>query len=63
MLVVVFLPVLLMLGRRGTISVGAPDVSQSTAFSLSSSLVLKVGMLFHFWINGEALLPTGLCLV
>ena len=51
---------LLMLGRReGVMGVSAPNESQSTASSSSSSSVLQVGMLSHFWINGEALLPTG----
>ena len=50
------LPVLLMIGRRGAIGVSTPDVSQSTASSSSLSLVFQVGMLSHFWINGEALL-------
>ena len=63
LLVVVSLPVLLMLGRRGAVGVGAPDLSQSTASSSSSSLVLQIGMLPHFWINGEVLFLTGLCLI
>ena len=62
LLVVVFLSVLLMLRRRGAMRVGT-DLSQSTTSSSSLSSVLQVGMLWHFWINGEALLPTGLCLI
>ena len=49
LLVVVSLPVLLMLGRRGAKGVSTPDMSQSTASSSSSSLVLQVGILSHFW--------------
>ena len=51
LLVVVSLPVLLMLGRRGTMGVVTPDVSQSTAAQSFSSLVLQDDMLSHFWIN------------
>ena len=47
LLVVVSLPVLLILGRKGAIGVSAPDVLKSTASTLSSS-VLQVGMLSHF---------------
>ena len=47
LLVVVFLPVLLMLRRRGTMGISTPDVSQCTASSSSSSLVLWVGTLSH----------------
>ena len=49
LLVVVSLPVLLMLWRRGAVGVSTPDVSQSTASSSFSSLVLQVGMLSIFW--------------
>ena len=49
--------------KKGAMGVGTPDVSLSTAFSSSSSLVLQIDMLSHFWINREALLPTGLCLI
>ena len=45
LLVVVSLPVLLNLGRRGAKVVSTPDVSQSTASSSSSSSVFQVGML------------------
>ena len=62
-LVVVFLPVLLTLGRRGAIGIGIPDVLQSTASSSSSASVIQVGILSNFWIQGGALLPTGLCLI
>ena len=41
------LPVQLMLGRRGAMGVGTPDVSQSKASS-SSSLILQAGMPSHF---------------
>ena len=34
--------------NKGAVGVGAPDVSQSTASSSSSSLVFQVGMLSHF---------------
>ena len=44
---VVSLPVLLMLGRKGAVGVSAPDMSQSTGSSLSLILVFQVGMLFH----------------
>ena len=40
--------------RKGPVGVSTPDVSQSTASSSSSSLVLQVGMLLHFldqWIS------------
>ena len=43
--------------------VGTPAVSQSSASSSSSSLVSQAGMLSLFWINGEALLLTGLCII
>ena len=62
---VVSLPVLLILGGRGAMWVGtAPDrLSPSSASSSSSSAVcFKVGMLFQFLINGEALFLTGLSL-
>ena len=52
-----------MLGRRGAVGVSTPDVSQSRASSSASCLVLQVGMLSHFFINGESLLPTVLCLI
>ena len=58
----VSLPVLLMLERKGDFRVDAPDILHPT-FSSSSSSVLQVGILSHFWINEEALLPTGLCLI
>ena len=48
--------------KKGGHRIGTPDVSQSIASSSSSSLVFQVGMLFHFWINGDALHLTGLCL-
>ena len=48
LLVVVSLPVLLMLGRRGAVGVSTPNVSQSTASLSSSSLFFQVGMLSHF---------------
>ena len=47
LLVLMSLPVLLPLGRRGAMGVSIPDVLQSTASSSSSS-VMQVGMLFHF---------------
>ena len=49
--------------KKGAMGVGTPDVSQSTASSPSSSSVLQVCMLSHFWISGEALLQIGLCLI
>ena len=49
--------------RKGVCGVSASDVSQSSASSSSSSAVFQVGMLFKFFINGEALHLTGLCLI
>ena len=46
--------------------VGAPDVPQpstSSSSSSSTSTTFQVGMLSNFLINGEALHPTGLCLI
>ena len=48
LLVVVSLPLLLTLGRRGVMGVGIPDVLQSTASSPSSSSVVHVGTLPQF---------------
>ena len=48
LLMVVSLPGLLILGRRGAMGDGTPDVALSTASSSSSSTVLQVGMLSHF---------------
>ena len=45
LLVVVFLPVLLTPGRRGTIGDGVPDVLQSTTPSSSCSSVVQAGIL------------------
>ena len=55
LLVAVFLPVLLILGGKG-----AMGVSLSSS---SSSAVSQVGMLSKFFISGEALHLTGLCLI
>ena len=52
--------------RKRGMGVGAPDVqefSASLASSSSTSAAFQVGMLFKFLINGEALHPTGLCLI
>ena len=46
--------------------VSIPDVSESSSSSASSSFTsagFQVGMLSDFLISGEALHPTGLCLV
>ena len=56
-------PVLLILGGKGSVEVGTPDVSWSSASSSFSSAVFQVGVLFKFFDNREALLPTGLCLI
>ena len=49
--------------KKGAMGVSTPHMSPSTASSSSLPLVLQVYMHSHFWINGEALLPTGLCLI
>ena len=52
--------------RRGGHGVSTPDVPQpstSSSSSSSTSATFQVGMLFKFLINGEALHPTGLCLI
>ena len=49
LLVIVSLPVLLMLGRRGAMGISAPDVSHSTASSSFLSSVLQVGMPSHLF--------------
>ena len=49
LLVAVSLPVLPILGGKGAVGVGTPDVSQSSASSSSSSAVFQVGMLFKFF--------------
>ena len=56
-------PVLPIVGGKGLMGVSTPDVLQSSASSSSSSAVFKVGMLFTFLINGEALHLTGLCFI
>ena len=56
-------PVLLTLGRKDAVLVSTPDVSRSSASSSCSSPVFQVGMLFKFFISGEALHLTGLCLI
>ena len=48
LLVAVFPPVLPILGVKGSMGVGTPDVSWSSASSSSSSPVVQVGMLFKF---------------
>ena len=48
LLVAVLLPVLPILGQRWAVGVSAPDVSQSSVSSSSSSAVFQVGMLSHF---------------
>ena len=49
LLVAVSPPVLLMLGGKGSVEDGTPDVLQSSTSSLSSSAVFQFGMLFrHF---------------
>ena len=49
LLVAVSPPLLLILGGKGSVGVGAPDVSCSSAYSSSSSVVFQVGMLFKFF--------------
>ena len=52
--------------RKGGMGVSAPDVPQpstSSSSSSSTSTTFQVGMLFKFLISGEALHPTGLCLI
>ena len=56
-------PVLPTLGGKGSMGVGAPDVSWSSASSSSSCAVFQVGTLFRFLINGEALHLTGFYLI
>ena len=48
LLVLVSLPVLLMLGRRGAVGISTPDVSQTTACSSSSSLSFSGWYVFPF---------------
>ena len=49
LLVAVSPPVLLILGGKGPLGVGAPDVSWSSAPTSSSSAVFQVGMHFKFF--------------
>ena len=42
-------PVLLILAGKGSMGVGTPDVSWSSASSSSSSAVFQIGMLFKFF--------------
>ena len=63
LLVAVSPPFLPILGGKGAMGVGTPDVLQSSASSPSSSAVFQVGVVFKFFINGEALHLTGLCLI
>ena len=49
LLVAVSPPVLPVLGGKGSVGVGTPDMSQSLASSSSSSVVFQVGMLFKFF--------------
>ena len=66
LLVAVSPPVLLSQEEKWGIGVSAPDVpepSTSSSSSSSPSATFQVGMLFKFLINGEALHPTGLCLI
>ena len=49
LLVAVSLPVLPILGGKGSVEVGTPDVSWSSVSSSSSSAVFQVGMLFKFF--------------
>ena len=48
LLLAVSQPVLLITGGKGSVGVGTPDVSQSSASSSSSSVVFQVGILFIF---------------
>ena len=66
LLVAVSPPVLLSQEEKGGMGVSTPDVpepSTSSSSPSSTSATFQVGMLFKFLINGEALLPTGLCLI
>ena len=59
-------PVLLSQEGKVGMGVSTPDVPQpstSSSSSSSTSATFQVGMLFKFLINGEALHPTGLCLI
>ena len=49
LLVAVSPPVLLILGGKGSVGVGTPNVSWSSASSSSPSAVFQVGMLFKFF--------------
>ena len=55
LLVAVSPPVLLILGGKGPIGVGTPDVSWSSASSSSSSAVFQVGMLFKFLVQWRSI--------
>ena len=54
LLVAVSPPVLLILGGKVSMGVGAPDVLQSSASS-SSSAVFQVGMLFKFFDQWQSI--------
>ena len=63
LLVVVSLPVSADARKKGGIGLALLMCHSPTASSSSTSSILQVGMLSHFWINGEALLLTGLGLI
>ena len=50
-------------GGHGGSTSDVPQPSTSSSSSPSTSAVFQVGMLFKFLISGEALHPTGLCLI
>ena len=59
LLVPVSPPVLLRLGERGSLGVGAPDVSEPSASSASlssTSAAFQVGMLFNFFYQGRSII-------
>ena len=49
LLVAMYPPVLPILGGKGSVGVGTPDVPWSSASLSSSSAVFQVGMLFKFF--------------
>ena len=50
-------------GMGGVSAPNVPEPSSSSSSSSSTSATFQVCMFSNFLINGEALLPTGLCLI
>ena len=58
LLVAVSPPVLPMLGGKGSVEVGTPDVPQSSSSSSSSSVVFQVGILFKYFDQWRSIIST-----